>query len=239
MTGEWTVERRSGPAGVLHQSSADLLDQPPVARMARILVAEEPAVVLGSHEPAEWFDPLALEASGLALARRRSGGGAVLVGAGLSLWVDFVVPAGDPLWDDDVSRASWWVGQVWKEAFALAGLEEAEALTVWRGPMRRTRWSSVVCFSGVGPGEVEIDGAKVVGIAQRRNRHGALFQSAVLLDWEPGLWMSLLSPAGRSAAGLDACEVGSNPSDLSGAGHPIGASREGLLIDALVGLLMT
>ncbi len=235
----WAVERPHGPAGALHASSAELLDVERVERRARILVADAPAVVLGSHEPEDWFDPAALRAAGLDLARRRSGGGAVLVGAGRTLWVDFVVPAGDPLWDDDVSRASWWVGGLWRDAFAAAGLDEAGALAVWQGPMRRTRWSPVICFAGVGPGEIEMDGAKLVGVSQRRTRRGALFQSAVLLEWDPGLWLSLLSPAGRAAAGLAPGRAPDQvPDDLSRAGYALGSERERALVDALLRLLM-
>lgn len=239
MSGPWAVERLRGPAGELHASSASLLDSEPVRRRARILDADAPAVVLGSNEPEAWFDPAAVERSGLQLARRRSGGGAVLVGSGRAVWVDLVVPAGDPLWDDDIGRATWWVGNLWRSALTSAGIDGADRLAVWQGPMRRTRWSPVVCFAGVGPGEVEIDGAKVVGISQRRTRRGALFQSAVLLDWDPGLWLTLLSPAGRAAAGLAAGRSSTEPpDDLAGAGHAIGGGNDERLLDALVGLLM-
>jgi lipoate-protein ligase A len=105
------------------------------------------------------------------------------------LWVDFVIPAGDPLWDDDVSRAAWWVGDAWAEALEATGIAGGE---VWRGPMRRSAHSSLVCFSGMGPGEVGVGGRKVVGIAQRRTRHAALFQTAALLEWDPGATLDLL-----------------------------------------------
>jgi hypothetical protein len=41
-----------------------------------------------------------------------------------------------------------------------------------------------VCFAGLGPGEVTVDGRKAVGIAQRRTRAGSLFQCAVPLRWD-------------------------------------------------------
>jgi hypothetical protein len=41
-----------------------------------------------------------------------------------------------------------------------------------------------VCFAGLGPGEVTRNGAKVVGISQRRTRHAARFQCAVLHRWD-------------------------------------------------------
>ena len=86
------------------------------------------------------------------LVRRRSGGGAVLLVPGEVVWVDVIVPAGDPLWDDDVGRATHWLGATWARALAACGLPDA---TVHRGPMVRTPWSSLVCFSGLGPGEVQ------------------------------------------------------------------------------------
>jgi hypothetical protein len=46
------------------------------------------------------------------------------------------------------------------------------------------RESDVVCFAGLGPGEVTRYGAKVVGISQRRTRHAARFQCAVLARWD-------------------------------------------------------
>ena len=39
---------------------------------------------------------------GVAVVRRRSGGGAVLLDPGGVVWVDVVVPRHDPRWDDDV-----------------------------------------------------------------------------------------------------------------------------------------
>lgn len=231
----WRVDRVAGPAGDLHAASADVLSRDRLSRTARILVARSPAVVLGSHEPEEWFDIGALRRAGLGLARRRSGGGAVLVGPGLAVWVDFVVPAGDPLWDDDVGRATWWVGELWSEVLRAAGVHGGEKLGVWRGPMRPTRWSPVVCFAGMGPGEVEMGGAKVVGISQRRTRRATLFQSAALLHWDARLWESLLSAAGRHAVEpggrLDGGPDG--PPDLSGAARALAPDRETAVVSAM------
>lgn len=136
-----------------------------------------PVVVLGSTQPESVVAP------GVAWVRRRTGGGAVLVEPGGLLWVDVLVPAGDPLWDADVGRAFLWLGRVWAGALGDCGVEGAE---VYRGPLRTTRWSPLVCFAGLGPGEVTVAGAKVVGLCQRRTRAGALFQGAALLDWRPG-----------------------------------------------------
>lgn len=93
-----------------------------------------------------------------------------------SSWVDLLLPADDPLWDDDVVRASAWVGEAWAAALAALG----RPATVHRGRLHTGRWGALVCFAGVGPGEVLVDGRKVVGVSQRRTRHGARFQCLAL-----------------------------------------------------------
>jgi lipoate-protein ligase A len=137
-----------------------------------VLEPTETAVVLGSTQPESVLVP------GTPAARRRSGGGAVLVEPGGLVWVDVFVPASDPLWEVDVGRAFAWLGQVW--AATLGAGAQAHA-----GPLITTPWSKLVCFAGLGPGEVTVEGAKVVGMAQRRARAGALFQCAALREWYP------------------------------------------------------
>ncbi len=106
------------------------------------------------------------------------------------MWVDVFVPAGDPLWEADVGRAFHWLGEAWRDAMAAAGARSAEVHT---GALIATPWSPLVCFAGLGPGEVTLDGAKVVGMSQRRARAGALFQTAALLDWRPGRLLERLA----------------------------------------------
>ncbi len=132
----------------------------------------------------------------------------MLVEPGAVAWVDVVVPRSDPLWDDDVSRAFWWLGETWRLALAGLGLTGAD---VHCGGIVRSRWSSKVCFAGLGPGEVAVGGRKVVGMAQRRTRHGALFQCAVPLSWEPRRLLDVLALApddrDQAAAALDGSVV--------------------------------
>ncbi|HEV2759120.1 MAG TPA: hypothetical protein VGV86_06080 [Acidimicrobiales bacterium] len=165
----WTVER----------AAADVFDrQWPVPAVPTVWVVEvtREAVVLGSTQPASIVAP------GVDAVRRRSGGGAVLVEPGGLVWVDVLVPAEDPLCEADVGRAFTWLGRAWAVALADAGVGGAEAHD---GPLVVNEWSPLVCFAGLGPGEVTVDGAKVVGLCQRRTRAGALFQCAALLDWRP------------------------------------------------------
>jgi lipoate-protein ligase A len=140
------------------------------------------------------------------VVRRLSGGGAVLVTPADPVWADLTIPNDDPLWEDDVGQAAWWVGEAWSAALAGLGVDPA-SITVHRGGMVRRSLGAEVCFAGLADGEVSVDGAKVVGVAQRRTRSGALFQCAVLLDWEPG---PLLAALGLPAADwpVDALAVG-------------------------------
>ena len=115
----------------------------------------------------------------------------MLVEPGGLLWVDVLVPAGDPLWEVDVGRAFGWLGRAWAGALADTGVEGG--VRAHEGPLVTTAWSPLVCFAGLGPGEVTVDGAKVVGLCQRRTRAGALFQCAALLDWQPARLLARLA----------------------------------------------
>jgi lipoate---protein ligase len=45
--------------------------------------------------------------------------------------------------------------------------------------MIATPWSELVCFAGIGPGEVMLDGRKLVGLSQRRTRDGVRIQGTL------------------------------------------------------------
>lgn len=152
-----------------------------MARRIDVLVPTARAVVLGSTQDPGAVDQHAAHRLGLAVVRRRSGGGAVLVGPDDPLWVDIDLPVDDPLWSEDVGRSFLWLGEAWVEGLASVGVP-AE---VHDGPFAPGPWGRAVCFAGRGAGEVFVDGAKVVGLAQRRTRAGARFQCAVLRRWDP------------------------------------------------------
>ncbi|GEM_PF-77224 len=218
----WEVVHQRGRVRELHEGLGPRLASA-VGRGARAVSVLEPtdrAVVVGSAQPLAHVDLARCSAAGVDVVRRRSGGGAVLVEPGSMVWVDVVVPAGDPLWCADVGRATWWLGEAW--VAALSGADEAPVATgasgadgagfsVWRGPLQRRPWSERVCFAGLGPGEVVRSGTgtKVVGISQRRVRGGAAFQCACLLRWRPHRLVELLalSPADRARAGPELATV--------------------------------
>lgn len=189
MGASWQVTPAWGTAGELHESSLDLLASG--RRALRICHPSRPAVVLGSTQPESDVDRRAAASAGADVVRRRSGGGAVLVVPGELVWVDVVVPATDPLWDADVGRAARRVGRAWAGALAsLAGPQLAlagEGTVAGRALSRESRWAKMMCFAGIGPGEVTFGGRKVVGLSQRRTRHAALFHCAAILRLDPGL----------------------------------------------------
>lgn len=160
-----------------------------------------PAVILGSSQPDGTVDAPAARAAGLEVARRRSGGGAVLVVPGETVWLDVTVPAAHPLWDADVRRSFHWLGRAWTAALARHGI-----VADWhRDGLCSSRWSRLVCFAALGPGEVHRHGRKVVGMSQRRSRPGCLFQCLVNLRFDAGALVGVLAlpDAERAAAVAD------------------------------------
>lgn len=182
----------SWPVAVRAESAAEFHARPipePLERAAWICEPTGPALVLGSTQRHEVADAVACRRAGIEVVRRRSGGGAVLVEAD-GLWIDVLVPRGDPLWDDDVARAFLWLGRAWADALAELGV----AAQVHEGGLCTTQWSRLVCFGGLGTGEVvDAAGAKLVGIAQRRTRAGARFQCMALGSWQPARLLELLA----------------------------------------------
>lgn len=174
----WEVELFREPPSVSHARPLPEM----ASRSVWVFKPTVSALVLGSAQRAEVDAPIEV-------VRRRSGGGAVLVVPGHVLWIDVILPAGDPLWDADIGRASGWVGDVWAAALASFGAEP----TVHRGGLLRAPWSDQVCFAGLGPGELLNEaGEKVVGIAQRRTRSAARFQCAALARWDADAIVGLM-----------------------------------------------
>lgn len=167
------VETRHGTVAELH--ALDPLAAPfdPVIWRCR---PTDDALVLGSRQGDELVDHDACRRAGLTVVRRRSGGGAVLLRRGLMHWVDIALPSGFA--PADVRGSMVWIGELWIEALGHPDLH------VHRGGMQCTGhhsdgWSDLVCFAGVGPGEVLRGDAKVVGLSQRRTRHGIRVQCLV------------------------------------------------------------
>ena len=190
----WDVVRAKGDARGFHSHGVPAGAQ----RSVRLLEVSGSALALGSTQSIDDVDLAAAKRLNVDVFNRQSGGGAVLLDPGAQLWVDVVIGRSDPLWNDDVSLASQWLGDVWVEALRSVGIEGV----VHRGAMVTNELSSVVCFAGLAAGEVTVDGAKVVGISQRRTRAGARFQCSVPLRWEIARHAELLAPGLAASRGL-------------------------------------
>jgi len=178
------VHRVSGSVAEFHAR-----ELPDVAAVWQFDIGHR-TIVLGSRQAVDVIDVAACGRHGVEVARRRSGGGVVLLEPGAADWIDVVVPVTDPRWDDDVRRSMIGIGERWVEA--LEGVVDGD-LTVHHGPMIRTPWSELVCFAGTAPGEVLLDGVKLVGLSQRRTRRGARFQCAINRRFDDELLVELLA----------------------------------------------
>ncbi len=172
------------------------------AEPRRLAVAREvtgPTLVLGSTQPTELVAGAAMRERGVALARRRGGGGAVYLGVGEQLWLDAWIPRDDPLWTVDVSTAAEWVGAWWMEA--LTGIGQG-GFGVHTGRSVPGELGELVCFAGRGPGEVFRGVSKVVGLSQWRAREGTLFSSCAYLRWDPVPLLALMEVDETARAAL-------------------------------------
>jgi lipoate---protein ligase len=178
----WTIRRFTERASLFHARDVPI----DVTREVWVNDVTMPALVLGSAQRDEIVDHGALRRAGVELCKRRSGGGAVLLIPAQVAWLDVLVPASDPLWCSDVGRSFEWLGEVWRSVLG-------ESAVVHRGALVRNEWSAAVCFAGLGPGELTVDGRKTVGISQRRTRTSARFQCAVYTAFDPGAIGALLT----------------------------------------------
>lgn len=190
MVGSWRVFSSNGDAGAFHST------EPRTGRSATFHSVERPTLVLGSAQPDSDVNHRVATALGVDVVRRRSGGGAVLLMPDEVIWLDVVIPAGDPLWLADVGLAMVWVGELWRRALAELGVVGE----VHRRGLVTTEWSRQVCFAGVGTGEVMSGASKLVGVSQRRTREYARFQSMCHLRWRPELVAALVCPPHPRAA---------------------------------------
>jgi lipoate-protein ligase A len=143
------------------------------------LQPDDAALVLGSRQTPDIVDTDECARLGLDVVRRRSGGGAVLVVPDQLVWIDIVAPPGAA--PDDVRGSMVWAGELWRRALAPS-VGDAGALSVHTGSMERTAWCDLVCFAGIGPGEVLLDGRKLVGLSQRRTRNGTRIQGTLYTE---------------------------------------------------------
>ena len=149
---------------------------------------ETPTLILGSTQSVDDVNQNSADESGVLVARRRSGGGAVFVHPSDSVWIDITISRDDPLWKEDVAQSMLWLGDLFVEA--LSPWVHAE---VYRDTFSIGIDGRVVCFASSSPGEVFVGANKLVGISQRRGRDGARFQCVLYRHWRPGEWSPILA----------------------------------------------
>lgn len=160
-------------------------------------------LVLGSTQSTSSVDLAVAARRGVVVTRRRSGGGAVLLAPGAQVWADMWVPAGDELWADDPRAAASVAGEWWARALEPS----VGPLEVWRGGLV-PGGRQLVCFAGIGPGEVRARGKKVVGLAQWRSREGTLVHGCAYRRWDPRPLAELLTVPREEGAALVGSLVG-------------------------------
>lgn len=160
----------------------------PVGRAVWSCEVTAPCIILGSTQLTDDVDAATAATLGVSIAKRRSGGGAVFVSPSDSVWIDITIPKDDALWVDDVSASMLWLGDAFVRA--LAPWVNVET---FRGTFEQGQDGRMVCFASTSPGEVFVDGKKLVGISQRRGRNGARLQCVLYRQWNPHLWTPALT----------------------------------------------
>lgn len=209
----WSVHRVRAGAAEVHARDFD--------GPRGVYVIEPPgeSIVLGSRQTMGVLDLAACADRHVHVVTRRSGGGIVHLVEDGFVWVDIVIDRGDPLWTDDVRASMRWLGDAWSSALTALGVADCR---VHDGALTGGALGDLVCFAGVGPGEVVTGtGAKLVGISQRRSRERARFQCTVLRRWEPEALVGLLADKQVDIA------------ELARRVQPIGAAPD-VLVDALL-----
>jgi lipoate-protein ligase A len=182
----FTIRRM--PARQAIAADEALLEDPGASRF---WLAEAPAVVIGlglHHRLASVVDLERCRDSDVDVVERRAGGGALLLD-------DYVLCGAIALATSavagDITESYRWLGEALVQALSRIGVttrrvEVAEA----RADLARLRDSADylllnACYGALSPHEVVVDTrdgpAKLVGLAQIRRRHAALFQFGILL----------------------------------------------------------
>jgi lipoate-protein ligase A len=195
----WRLAEIAAPVEKIHDGDAAL-----ASAARRVAVVRHPttaAVILGSTQPATGFDADRCAAAGYALARRRGGGGAVLVRPQGQVWIDLFLPRADRLFENDVLKSFRFVGEAWAAALRKIVGPEDDVVLAAPAPSGGDEWARVLCFAGVGAFEVLWRGRKVVGVSQRRDRSGAWFHTMAMFELGAAELADLLAdPAKRRPA---------------------------------------
>lgn len=160
----------------------------------------QPAIVLGRAQCRLLEAVRTAVGSDIAVLARSSGGGAVLCGPWL-IGSSVVLPIRHHLLGEGLISAYRWLGEVHSELLSGIGVS-AELLAPDRVLQVSNRFADGpvqwACFGGLSPWElVDVEGRKLVGLAQQRRRDAVLLVSGLLLATPP--WALLCQALGRQA----------------------------------------
>ncbi len=177
-----------------------------------VLAVDDLTIVLGSSQDLGDLAMDVVDADRVNVRRRRGGGGAVLLAPG-DCWVELWLPRSD-LVADDVRATAYMVGGWWQSTMQGHGI----GASIHRGAVLDAAQGAIACFAGLGPGELTVGGAKLLGLSQWRARSGVLISSVVCAERPAALARYLKNPTavpgllaatsldvvGTSAVGRDA-----------------------------------
>jgi lipoate-protein ligase A len=169
--------------------------QPGGPWLKRGYVAATPAVVVGLglwHRVYDIVDFARCAQAGIEVLRRRAGGGVVLVDANMVCGA-ICVPLPQAGIADDLTASYRWLGDLLASDLGRLGVLGARSVEVDEARAdvhglkssadAPARWLQTTCYGALSPYEVVagVPSAKVVGLAQVRRRHAALYQFGILL----------------------------------------------------------
>jgi lipoate-protein ligase A len=141
---------------------------------------------------------------GLGLVRRPTGGSAILhEGPDLELTYSVTAATGDFDGADDLLATYQWIGRALEAG--LTALEAPVAMVPVQPSDPRTM--PAFCFARTGSYELEVDGRKLVGSAQRRQGAGFLQHGAVMLGADPARLARVFPGGTDPLAGMTTLEA--------------------------------
>ncbi len=176
------------------------------------------AIIMGCSQRPDEGQIRRSEEAGLAIIRRRSGGGAVLAGPWM-LSITVFIPPDHPVAQQNIIEVFSWLEQIWIDSLRACGvpcrgvdqamIDNSKTIS----QQQDLKWA---CYASLSHGEiVSDDGRKLVGLAQIRKRKGVALVSGLHLC--PSDWSLLSSVVVDNPQPGDALErLNSDAQSLSG-----------------------
>ena len=181
--GAWRLIRDPAGSAAWNMSvdEALLCEVEAAAPVLRFYTWHGPALSFGYRQRVR---SLPAAAAGAELVRRVTGGGTVLHAGDLTYAV--VAPAGCPDLPDGLEASYRWIQAVLLDGLRRAGIAARPSSPVAGAPRAE------ICFAAATGSEIEANGAKLAGSAQRRTRWGFLQHGSLRLCDDRSLYAELV-----------------------------------------------